>query len=109
MYSARRPAEAHRCATSSSSVDLPTPGSPASSVTEPGTTPPPSTRSSSVTPVGCGRADPGAIELIGTAGRAGTAGRSPFDGAAAAATGAMPPQLPPSGPRPTHFLPQLPP
>ncbi|ETZ98027.1 DNA repair radA domain protein, partial [Mycobacterium kansasii 662] len=36
----------------SSNVDLPTPGSPASSVTDPGTTPPPSTRSSSSMPVG---------------------------------------------------------
>ena len=48
------PVRAQRCATSSSSVDLPTPGSPASSVTEPGTSPPPSTRSSSSTPVGSG-------------------------------------------------------
>lgn len=38
-------------ATSSSRVDLPTPGSPASSTTAPGTRPPPSTRSSSGTPV----------------------------------------------------------
>ena len=50
-YSARRPLSAQRCATSSSRVDLPTPGSPARSVTEPGTMPPPSTRSSSLTPV----------------------------------------------------------
>ena len=42
-------------ATSSSSVDLPTPGSPASSTTAPGTSPPPSTRSSSATPVGRAR------------------------------------------------------
>ena len=39
-------------ATSSSRVDLPTPGSPASSTTPPGTRPPPRTRSSSSTPVG---------------------------------------------------------
>ena len=46
------------CAAStwSSSVDLPMPGSPPSSVTEPGTSPPPSTRSSSATPVGRGGA-----------------------------------------------------
>ena len=68
-YSARRPASAQRCATSSSSVDLPTPGSPASSVTEPGTRPPPSTRSSSLTPVWKCRVRPGSIELIGTAAR----------------------------------------
>ena len=74
-YSARRPAAAQRCATSSSSVDLPTPGSPASSVTEPGTRPPPSTRSSSLTPVGQCRVLPGSIELIGTAGEVGATAR----------------------------------
>ena len=36
------------------SVDLPMPGGPNSSVTEPATTPPPMTRSSSLTPVGNG-------------------------------------------------------
>src|SRR5439155_1855477 len=51
-YSARRPARAAWAATSSRSVDLPTPGSPASSTTPPETSPPPSTRSSSPTPVG---------------------------------------------------------
>ena len=50
-YSARSPERAVREATSSSSVDLPTPGSPASSTAAPGTTPPPSTRSSSGTPL----------------------------------------------------------
>ena len=38
------------------SVDLPMPGGPNRSVTEPPTTPPPMTRSSSLTPVGSGRA-----------------------------------------------------
>jgi hypothetical protein len=42
---------ANRWATSSSSVDLPTPGSPASSTTWPGTSPPPTTRSNSPSPV----------------------------------------------------------
>ena len=37
-----------------SSVDLPMPGGPKSNVTEPATTPPPMTRSSSLTPVGSG-------------------------------------------------------
>ena len=37
-----------------SSVDLPMPGGPNSNVTEPATTPPPMTRSSSLTPVGNG-------------------------------------------------------
>ena len=69
-----RPA-AQRWATSSSSVDLPTPGSPASSVTEPGTRPPPSTRSSSLTPVWKCRVAPGSMELIGTAGEVGATAR----------------------------------
>ena len=47
----RLPPRAVCAATSSSSVDLPTPGSPASRTTAPGTRPPPSTRSSSATPV----------------------------------------------------------
>ena len=48
------PAAAHSLAADSSSVDLPTPGSPASSTTAPGVSPPPSTRSSSATPLACG-------------------------------------------------------
>src|SRR5262249_3795499 len=48
-------------------VDLPTPGSPASSTTEPGTSPPPSTRSSSPTPVGRARASSGSSSPIGLA------------------------------------------
>ena len=46
------PAAAQALAADSSRVDLPTPGSPASSTTAPGTSPPPSTRSSSATPLG---------------------------------------------------------
>ncbi len=75
---------AQRWATSSSSVDLPTPGSPASRVTEPGTRPPPSTRSSSLMPVWKWRVAPGSMELIGTAGEVGAtarrAGRGPERG-----------------------------
>ena len=48
------PRAAHALAADSSSVDLPTPGSPASSTTAPGVRPPPSTRSSSATPLACG-------------------------------------------------------
>ncbi len=56
-------------ATSSSKVDLPTPGSPANSTTTPGTKPPPSTRSSSPTPVGRARAASASIAAIGRAGQ----------------------------------------
>ena len=48
-----------------SSVDLPMPGSPPSSVTDPGTRPPPSTRSSSATPVGRAPAASGSTAAIG--------------------------------------------
>ena len=50
----------------SSSVLLPMPGSPASRVTEPGTRPPSSTRSSSPTPVGTGTAAPASTSPMGT-------------------------------------------
>ena len=49
---ARRPALAKAAASCSSSVDLPMPGSPPISSAEPGTMPPPVTRSSSARPVG---------------------------------------------------------
>ncbi len=103
-YSARRPAWAHRCTTSSSSVDLPTPGSPASRLTDPGTTPPPSTRSSSLTPVGKWRVRSGSIELIGTAGEDGTTARwaVPLP-VASTATSSTVPHVPHSGQRPTHL------
>ena len=51
-YRARTPRAATDATTCSSRVDLPTPGSPASRITAPGTTPPPRTRSSSAMPVG---------------------------------------------------------
>ena len=72
-YSTRRspcsPERAARAATSSSRVDLPMPGSPATSTTEPGTRPPPRTRSNSGTPVGRATARRASTSPIGTAGR----------------------------------------
>ena len=50
-----RPVAASDESTWKSRVDLPMPGGPNSSVTEPATTPPPMTRSTSLTPVGSGR------------------------------------------------------
>src|SRR5262249_49827776 len=52
---------------------LPTPGSPASSTTAPGTSPPPRTRSSSSSPVGRTLAARESTSVMGTAGAAGTA------------------------------------
>src|SRR5687768_8545853 len=46
-YSARLPLDARRAATCSRSVDLPMPGSPPMRMSEPGTMPPPSTKSNS--------------------------------------------------------------
>ena len=103
-YSARRPDSAQRCATLSSSVDFPTPGSPASSVTEPGTTPPPSTRSSSPKPVERCRLTLGSMEVIGTAWEANARpDRRPPPTALSAATSSTLPQVPHSRHRPTHF------
>ena len=56
---------------SSSRVDLPTPGSPASRTTAPGTRPPPSTRSSSPSPVDRAPAALASTAAIETAGLAG--------------------------------------
>jgi hypothetical protein len=97
---------AQRCATSSSSVDLPTPGSPASRITAPGTRPPPSTRSSSPTPVGRARA---ASALMVAIGRAGCTGARGLTARTAAGTAAAPAASitefhpPHSGHRPTHL------
>ena len=57
----------HWASSWSSRVLLPTPGSPPSNVTEPGTMPPPSTRSSSSMPLGCGRLMCGSTSPIGWA------------------------------------------
>ena len=51
IYKAGIPFAAVCAATESNSVDLPTPGSPASKIAAPGTNPPPKTRSNSETPV----------------------------------------------------------
>ena len=77
------PRSAASAPASSSSVDLPTPGSPASSATVPGTRPPPSTRSSSSMPVGRAAAALASISEIGTAGAAGRRGGGPGPAAAA--------------------------
>ena len=56
----------HHASSCSSSVLLPMPGSPPSSVTDPATMPPPSTRSSSPMPVGCGRPTRASMSSIRT-------------------------------------------
>jgi hypothetical protein len=67
MYSTGPDSDASAPA-SSRSVDLPTPGSPASSTTAPGTSPPPRTRSSSSSPVGRTAAARESTSVMGTAG-----------------------------------------
>ncbi len=93
-------------ATSSSSVDLPTPGSPASRTTPPGTRPPPSTRSNSGTLVGRACAGAALIEAIGRAGSSGA--RDCTERSAAGPTGVpcdsmTEPHSPHSGQRPIHL------
>ncbi len=91
------PAAASEQSTWKSSVDLPMPGGPKSSVTEPATTPPPRTRSSSPTPVGRGRAPSVDTSRSGT-GAACRAARAPGR-VVAGANVFHSPQL---GQRPTH-------
>ena len=88
-------------ATSSSSVLLPTPGSPASRMAAPGTSPPPSTRSSSGTPLGRKVESATLTWPIGTAGVL-------TGPAAARSTGAVVSRIEPqawhSPHRPTHLV-----
>ena len=67
----QRAARASCASSCSSSVLLPMPGSPPSNVTEPGTTPPPSTRSSSPMPVVPGRLASGSTSPISCGDEAG--------------------------------------
>ena len=67
MYRAGIPLPAVCAATDKRRVDLPTPGSPASKIAAPGTKPPPSTRSSSETPVARARAEERSTSPIGVA------------------------------------------
>src|SRR5690625_1132703 len=88
-------------ATSSRSVDLPTPGSPASSTTPPGTAPPPRTRSSSSIPVGTASAVSTLISVMGRARELTGAGATEA-GAGAPASSTVPHDWH-SPQRPTHF------
>src|SRR3954466_10111314 len=108
MTSERDPGPAQDAATSSSSVDLPTPGSPASRITAPGTRPPPRTRSSSPTPVGRDTTVSSPTSVIDRTGLAGrTAARGAPPGTPTVTPGGRPsstvPQPPQPGQRPTHF------
>src|SRR4051812_2104131 len=101
-YSTRVPSRAARDATSSSRVDLPTPGSPLSRIAAPGTTPPPSTRSNSAMPLGQCVRDSVPRSVIGRAAR--PSGTTP---ARTAATGTPRSTTVPhawhSAQRPTHL------
>ncbi len=99
-YSVRWPRRADCAATSSNSVDLPTPGSPASRITAPGTTPPPSTRSSSPIPVGRDSASIADTLAIGVAGD--DTGPAVIRAALGAPTSATVPQAWHSPQRPIH-------
>ena len=95
-------------ATSSSRVDLPTPGSPASSSTAPGIRPPPSTRSSSAMPVGSARATEASCRLIGSAATRGVTGAGRVSAAARTPSSAIVPQAWHSGQRPTQRIAVIP-
>ena len=85
----------------SSSVDLPTPGSPPTSTSEAGTSPPPSTRSSSGTPVESRSASSATTSTSRNGGRPAFAGEAPR-GAGASAI------IVPNSPQPGHFPSQRP-
>ena len=99
----RLPLRAVCAATSSSSVDLPTPGSPASSTTAPGTSPPPSTRSSSGTPQDRDCDSSIGTWPIGTAAVVTTVGRARVAALPGATASTRLPQAWHSPHRPTHF------
>ena len=107
-------------AVSSNNVDLPMPGSPAMSTTEPGTMPPPSTRSNSPKPVGSLLTVSVEMLVIGFAAlctfctetgvrevRPGTGVRAPV-AAGASWNSSMVPHWPHSGHRPYHLPPLQP-
>src|SRR4051812_33531369 len=96
-------AAATRWATSSSSVDLPTPGSPATRSTAPGTRPPPRTRSNSGMPVGTARAPASSTSAIGRAGAVTGPAETERSAAAGAPISWMLPHVWHSGQRPTHL------
>jgi len=100
-YRVRWVALAALAATSSSSVDLPTPGSPASSATAPGTRPPPSTRSSSSMLVGREAATLASTWPMGSA--ALLTGPAAVVRTGTAPTSSMVPQALHSVQRPVHF------
>src|SRR5690606_18079134 len=87
---------------SSRSVDLPTPGSPAMRITAPGTSPPPSTRSSSATPVARARAASTSTSPMGTAGDP-IGARAAVRGPAVGVFSATVPHAWHSPQRPTHL------
>ena len=101
MYSAEIPFDADCAATESSNVDLPTPGSPANKIAAPGTKPPPSTRSSSETPVGFALAADKSTSPIGVAECVTRPATS--DSFLGAAISSTLPQAWHSPQRPTHF------
>src|SRR5205085_648617 len=96
---------ATRAAAAIRSVDLPTPGSPASRTTDPGTRPPPSTRSSSAMPVGRWAASSAATSRIGRAGA--DTGPAATVRPGRAPTSPSVPHAWHSGQRPTHLVGEL--
>ena len=107
-YSTRAPWLASSAETCSSSVDLPMPGSPPMSTSEPGTMPPPSTRSNSSMPL---RARSSAVSSICVSVLAGAVGAEtvllrsgPVGGAAGVGScSSILFQAPQDGQRPIHF------
>ncbi len=95
-----------RCAIEASaivtSVDLPTPGSPPTSTSDPGTMPPPRTRSSSPIPVGIRSASSAETSASATTSR-GCAGALPRGEESVVRSSRIVPHASQAGQRPSHF------
>ena len=104
-YSARRPPSATPRTIWRSKVDLPMPGSPCTSVTDPGTSPPPSTRSTSGMPVGAATHSAKSIWSIGNAISVGVVARPALAPLSAGTTTSSSRVLhaPHAGQRPAHL------
>ena len=98
----RLPSAASRPSAWSSNVLFPMPGSPTRRVTDPGTTPPPSTRSSSANSVGSGAAAPDRTAPIGTGTSPGPTSAAAAARATGAATSSSVPHSPHVGQRPNQ-------
>ncbi len=103
-YKTRTRAALRRPAMDSRRVDLPMPGSPPTSVTDPGTIPPPSTRSSSPIPVGMRAVSSSATSASGVGVTDSSVRMPALRGASSTTSSTSAFQAPQEGQRPAHLM-----